>query len=91
MTYDLRQLCLHSLIERWPQNHSYRVTALGFLVALFLTRSNTRLLCPSLVTLGPQEPPASLPLRQSFNLGWTSRRGMPSRSPHKLRLNLPRF
>jgi hypothetical protein len=67
MTYDLRRLRLHGLIERRPQSHRYQVTALGFRVALFLTRSYSRLLRPGLATLGPQEPPASIPLRQAFN------------------------
>jgi hypothetical protein len=41
LTYDLLRLRLHGLIERVPQTHRYRVTALGLRVALFFTRAYT--------------------------------------------------
>jgi hypothetical protein len=37
MTYDLRRLRLHGLIERVPGTHRYRPTDLGLKTALFLT------------------------------------------------------
>jgi len=44
MTYDLRRLRLHSLIERVPHTHRYRVTDTGLHTAMFLTRIHDRLL-----------------------------------------------
>ena len=66
MSYDLRRLRLHGLIERIPKTHRYRVTDLGFRAALFLTRSYNRLLRPGLAVLTPTEPPATAPLRKAF-------------------------
>ena len=70
MTYDLRRLRLHGRIERIPRSHRYRVTDLGFRAALFLTRSYNRLLRPGLSTIGPDPPPASVPLRRPWRR-WT--------------------
>jgi hypothetical protein len=44
MTYQLRRLRLHGLIERVPKTHRYRVTPLGLRAALFFTRTDTRVL-----------------------------------------------
>ena len=44
MTYDLRRLRLHGLIERIPQTQRYRVTRTGLRVSLFFTRVHSRLL-----------------------------------------------
>jgi hypothetical protein len=43
MTYDLRRLRLHGMIERVPKTHRYQVTDFGFRVALFFTRTHARL------------------------------------------------
>ena len=48
MTYDLRRLRLHGLIERIPQSHRYRVTDAGLRVALFFTKVHSRILRPGL-------------------------------------------
>ena len=66
MSYDLRRLRLHGLIERLPKTRRYHVTEFGFRSALFLTRSYFRLLRPGLATLMPEEPPAPIPLRRAF-------------------------
>lgn len=67
MSYDLRRLRLHGLVERIPKSHRYQVTDLGFRAALFLSRSYSRLLRPGLASLVPtQQPPAAVPLRQAF-------------------------
>ena len=66
MSYDLRRLRLHGLIERVPKTHRYHVTNLGFRAALFITRSYSRLLRPGLSVLTPSEPPAPVPLRKAF-------------------------
>jgi hypothetical protein len=48
MTYDLRRLRLHGLIERIPHTHRYRLTEEGVRVALFFTRAYARLIRPGL-------------------------------------------
>jgi len=68
ISYDLRRLRLHGLVERMPKTHRYRVTDLGFRSALFLSRSYSRLLRPGLASLVPShQPPALTPLRQVFD------------------------
>jgi hypothetical protein len=47
MTYDLRRLRLHRLIERVPHSHRYRITTAGARVAMFYARLYTRALRPA--------------------------------------------
>jgi hypothetical protein len=47
MTYDLRRLRLHALIERVPRSHRYRITPTGAQVAMFYARLYTRALRPA--------------------------------------------
>ena len=42
MTYDLRRLRLHGLIERIPRSNRYQVTPDGIRIALFFTRAHAR-------------------------------------------------
>jgi hypothetical protein len=42
MTYDLRRLRLHGIIERVPFSHSYRLTDYGTRIALFYSRAYSR-------------------------------------------------
>lgn len=51
MTYDLRRLRLHGLIERIPHSHRYEVTALGKRVCLFFTKVNAHIIRPGLSQL----------------------------------------
>jgi hypothetical protein len=51
MTYDLRRLRLHGLIERTPHSYHYRVTDLGLRVALLFTKVHSRILRPGLSQL----------------------------------------
>jgi hypothetical protein len=44
MTYDLRRLRLHGLIERIPHTFRYQVTDTGLRSAQYLTRLHDRLL-----------------------------------------------
>lgn len=44
ITYDLRRLRLHRLIERRPHSHRYTLTDAGLTHALFLTRVHDRIL-----------------------------------------------
>jgi hypothetical protein len=66
MTYDLRRLRLHGLIERIPKSHRYRVTTFGLRTALFFTRTYARIIRPGLSMLIPQEAPSRCALRSSF-------------------------
>ena len=47
MTYDLRRLRLHGLIERVPHSHRYRITTTGAQIAMFYARLYTRALRPA--------------------------------------------
>lgn len=66
MTYNLRRLRLHGIIERVPGTHRYRVTDFGLRTALFLTRSYTRLLRPGLAQVLPNHTSPS-PLQSNFS------------------------
>lgn len=58
MTYDLRRLRLHGLIERIPKTHRYRVTDLGLRAALLITRTYNCVLRPGLAAANDPNPPA---------------------------------
>ena len=51
LSYDLRRLRHHGLVQRVPGTHRYTVTDHGLHLALFLTRVHTRLLRPGLSDL----------------------------------------
>ncbi len=67
MTYDLRRLRLHGLIERIPHTHRYRVTDEGLRTALFFTRVYARILRPGLARLAPTAPPGDTALQPYFD------------------------
>ena len=68
MTYDLRRLRLHGMIERIPHSHRYQLTPEGLRVALFFSRTYTRLLRPKLAEVIPKiAPPTATPLRVAFD------------------------
>ena len=75
MTYDLRRLRLHQLIERIPHTHRYRVTDFGVRVALFFNKVHSRILRPGLSQLfngcpnAPNRPIASAMLKLDQALG----------------------
>jgi hypothetical protein len=60
MSYDLRRLRHHGLIERIPGHHRYRVTDIGLTDALFLTRAHDRLLRTGLAQLAQPDRPSPL-------------------------------
>jgi hypothetical protein len=62
MTYDLRRLRVHGLIERIPHSHRYRLTDTGLQQAMFLTRVHDRILRTGLAELCDQHPPRQSPL-----------------------------
>ena len=67
MTYQLRRLRLHGLIERIPKTHRYRLTSFGFRVALFCTRTYARILRPGLGLALPATSSFPCSLRRSFD------------------------
>jgi hypothetical protein len=67
MTYDLRRLRLHGLIERIPHSHRYQLTSSGLRIALFFSRTYTRLLRPTLAEIMPDAPATKAPIRVAFD------------------------
>jgi hypothetical protein len=67
MTYDLRRLRLHGLIERLPHTHRYRLTRDGLRTALFFTRTYARLFRSGLAQIIPAAAPANSSLRAAFD------------------------
>jgi hypothetical protein len=59
MTYQLRRLRLHGLIERQARTHCYRVTEKGLRVALFFTRSYLHIVRPGLGAMAAPWPTQS--------------------------------
>jgi hypothetical protein len=51
MTYDLRRLRLHGIIEKIPGTHRYQMTYEGLRVCLFLTKVHIRVIRPGLSQL----------------------------------------
>lgn len=67
MTYQLRRLRLHGMIERIPETHRYRLTEYGLRAALFFTRTYNRVLRPGLAQVLPSLPAMTGSLRRCFN------------------------
>jgi len=59
MTYDLRRLRLHGLIERVPRTHRYTLTSFGLRVAFFCSKVYLRILRPGSAAI--VDPPDDLP------------------------------
>ena len=66
MTYDLRRLRLHQIIERTPHTNRYQVTTFGLQVAMFFTRTYNRLLRTGLSEMCDPVP-TDTPLRRQFD------------------------
>ena len=67
MTYHLRRLRLHGLIERIPKSHRYRVTNGGWRTILFLTRCYERALRPGLTRVIPDQAAPDTELQRRFH------------------------
>ena len=67
ITYQLRRLRLHGLIERVPGSFRYRVTDFGLRIALFFTRTYNRLLRPGLAAALTTLRAIATPLTRSFD------------------------
>jgi hypothetical protein len=65
ISYDLRRLRAHQIIERIPHSRSYQVTEDGLSTALFFTRLTKRVIIPALADLTDPGPPPGSPLRQA--------------------------
>ena len=63
ISYDLRRLRIHGLIQRIPGTFRYQVTVTGIRQARFLTRLTQRLLIPGLSQLTDPSPPVPTRLR----------------------------
>jgi hypothetical protein len=68
LTYQLRRLRLHGLIERVPQSHRYQVTQRGLIVALWFTRCHARLFRPGLGDVLGASLSDNPPLRRALEL-----------------------
>jgi hypothetical protein len=69
MTYDLRRLRRKGFIQRIPRTQRYELTSEGRRLAVFLTKTYTRIVNPSLAELDPALPPAiaaRTPLAQTW-------------------------
>lgn len=64
MSYDLRRLRLHGLIENIPGTNTYRLTSEGIRAVVFYTKVRDRLLGP-LLNVGDQ-PSAPVELRRAL-------------------------
>jgi hypothetical protein len=67
LSYHLRRLRLHGLIERVPHTHRYRVTPHGLRVAMFFTRTHARLFRPGLAHVIPAVARDDGHLRRAFD------------------------
>lgn len=63
MSYDLRRLRLHGLVQRLPKTNTYLLTPEGIRVAVFYTKLRNRLLTP---LLDADKPPAKTEIRQAL-------------------------
>jgi hypothetical protein len=64
MSYDLRRLRLHGLIERIPRTHRYVLTSDGVRVAVFYNKVHTRVLRPLIAAA--DQPPAPIELQRAL-------------------------
>jgi hypothetical protein len=67
MSYHLRRLRLHGLIQRIPKTHRYRLTGFGLRTTLFCTRAYTRIFRRGMGMVLPAATPVPGPLRRSFD------------------------
>ena len=65
ISYDLRRLRAHQIIQRIPHSRNYQLTADGLSTALFFTRLTRRVIIPGLAEITGAGPPPGSPLRQA--------------------------
>ena len=66
MSYDLRRLRLHGLIQRKRRTQRYRLTPLGVKIALFYSRTYQRVIRPGLSLLQPRPAEPNSKLSRAF-------------------------
>ena len=66
ITYDLRRLRLHGLIQRLPGKLAYRVTDDGLRMALFYTHAYDRIIAPGFADFAPAITAAPTAVRQAL-------------------------
>jgi hypothetical protein len=69
MTYDLRRLRRKGFIQRIPRTQRYQLTSEGRRLAVFLTKTYTRIVNPSLAELDPTLP-ADVAARSPLATSW---------------------
>ena len=67
MSYDLRRLRLHGLIERIPHTHRYQLTEHGLKTAMFYSRVYNRVLRPGISLLNPTDTHSGNVLHRRFS------------------------
>jgi hypothetical protein len=67
ITYQLRRLRLHGVIQRLPGSFRYQITTFGLRAALFFTRAYNRHLRPGLAAAIPTLRAIDRPLKQAFD------------------------
>lgn len=67
ISYELRRLRLHGLIERLAGTHRYRLTDEGLRTAMFYTRVYSRVLRPAVAPPVPAAPPGSPNAMRQFH------------------------
>ena len=67
MSYHLRRLRLHGMIERIPKTHRYRLTDFGLRTAMFCTRAWARIFRRGLAMILPAASPVPNPILHSFD------------------------
>ena len=67
MTYDLRRLRLHEIIQRIAHSHRNQLTAEGLRITLFFSRTYPRLLGPKLAEIMPKTSPIPSAMRAAFD------------------------
>jgi len=72
VTYDLRRLRTHGLIERIPETHRYRITPTGLRTAMFCTRLYNRALRPGLALIAPKPAHPQHPLAKTIRAAETA-------------------
>jgi hypothetical protein len=71
MTYDLRRLRRKGFIRRIPRTQRYELTSEGRRLAVFFTKTYTRIVNPSLAELDPNLP-EEISARSPLARGWRS-------------------
>ena len=66
MTYDLHRLRLHQIIQRIPRTNRYQVTPFGLQIAMFFSRTYSRVLRTGLAEVCDPIP-INTPLRRHFD------------------------